>query len=373
MLTDRSVVLVLKSFRLGGAERQALQLARHLISAEGARASIVGLSNPDAAVPEYCDRYGIPHAFIPFRLHGKRYKLIPSLVRLAWRLRRLRPEVLVPFLDVANIACGVLWRPVGAKASIWNQRDQGWSWRRRPMSGLALRRTPYFVANSRGGVEFLIAAGVNAERVRSLPNAVELPSPRQTRADWRRRLGTGDDCRVVVMVAHVHRRKDHPTLLEAWRRVVDRLGDRGGEAVLALAGIPGNAHDECTRLVTDLELEGSVRFLGEVRDVSGLLRASDLGVLSSHHEGCPNAVLEYMAAGLPVVGTNIPSIREILEPRFLAPAGDPEGWAERILTFLENEELRRDVGRSNLRRALDEYAPARRLAGWSELIERALA
>ena len=372
-LAGRHVVIVLQSFRLGGAERQALHLAGYLVTTAGARVTVVGLSSPDAEVPRHCDRLGLPHAFVPFRLHGKPLKMAPALLRLGWRLRRLAPDVLVPFLNVANVACGLLWRAVGARASIWNQRDQGWSWRERPIVASAIYRTPFFVANSRGGSDFLISAGVDTDKVRSLPNGVELAPPRESADAWRHHLGIRDDGHLVVMVAHVHRRKDHATLLRAWRLVLDRRGDRGRDAVLALAGIPGDAFDDCQALVRELGLEQSVRFLGEVRDVSGLLHAADLGVLSSHHEGCPNAVLESMAAGLPVLGTDIPSIREILmHDEFLVPAQDPDIWADRIVRLLADEDLRRRVGARNRELAATEYSPRRQFQGWTDLIAQAI-
>ena len=71
-----------------------------------------------------------------------------------------------------------------------------------------------------------------------------------------------------------------------------------------------------------LELGAHVHFLGPVDDVGALLAELDLGVLSPREEACPNGVLECMAAGLAVVGTDNDGIREVLgesSGRFLAP------------------------------------------------------
>src|SRR2546426_8921983 len=86
-------------------------------------------------------------------------------------------------------------------------------------------------------------------------------------------------------------------------------------------------------LARELNLGRSVRFLGPVDDVPGLLSAVDLAVLSSTSEGCPNAVLECMASGLPVVATDIPGIRKAVGPsgyNYLAPPDDARSFAERI-------------------------------------------
>ena len=63
-------------------------------------------------------------------------------------------------------------------------------------------------------------------------------------------------------------------------------------------------------LIQELKIVSSVRLVGEVPDLANLLGALDLGVFSSRFEGCPNGVLECMAAGLPVVATDIPGIIE---------------------------------------------------------------
>src|SRR5262249_36248986 len=184
-----------------------------------------------------------------------------------------------------------------------------------------------------------------------------------------------EDDFLVSCVAHLHRFKDHDTLLRAWRIVLDRL-DRRPSAVLALAGRPAGAEDSLKALAHDLELGRSVRFLGEIDDVTGLLAASDLGVLSSRAEGFPNAVVESMASGLAVAGTDIPGLREPLGPEgsaLLAPPGDADGLAVAIVTAAQSPELRRSLGERNRERARTEFAPQRAFEARVALFTEALA
>ncbi|OPZ04347.1 MAG: putative glycosyltransferase EpsD [candidate division BRC1 bacterium ADurb.BinA364] len=91
----------------------------------------------------------------------------------------------------------------------------------------------------------------------------------------------------------------------------------------------------------------------------GLLGASDLGVLCSKSEGLPNAILEYMANGLPVVASDLPGNREALgdDPLQILPAsGDADSLAERMLSFLQSPRLSRDVGERNRLRAEQEFS-----------------
>jgi glycosyltransferase involved in cell wall biosynthesis len=105
-----------------------------------------------------------------------------------------------------------------------------------------------------------------------------------------------------------------------------------------------------------------------VDDVAGLLGACDMGVLSSRSEGLPNALLESMAAGLPVVATDIAGVREALgidedrEDRdapgeaCLAPVGDSAAMAQRILALMRVPQQRAALGAANQRRIASHFA-----------------
>ncbi len=227
---------------------------------------------------------------------------------------------------------------------MWNQRDEGRFLTGSRLEKLAVRQTPCFVSNSRHGAEFLTAKfQVAPQRINIVHNGVELDPPLVDRATWRERIGAEEDCFVACMVANLHSCKDHATLLRAWQTVAQAFDESQRQAMLLLAGRPGDTEHTLKALAYDLELGRSVRFLGGVQDVSGLLQAVDLGVFSSKYEGCPNGVLECMAASLPVAGTEIPGIREAVGPAgypFLAPPGDDEALSAIIMRLATDEKLR---------------------------------
>ena len=173
---------------------------------------------------------------------------------------------------------------------------------------------------------------------------------RESGAAWRARLELRDDDVVVCMLAHLHSGKDHPTLLRAWRAVVDELAPRGRRPVLVLAGRDAGAGNAAKAVAFDLDLREYVRFAGEVADVSGLLDAVDIGVLSSRSEMFARAVAEPMGLGIPVAGTDVPGIREVMgtpgEP-FLAAPGDAPGLADAIVRLALDPDLRANVGRAS--------------------------
>jgi glycosyltransferase involved in cell wall biosynthesis len=225
----------------------------------------------------------------------------------------------------------------------------------------AIQRTPCFVANSQHGVDFLREAfDIPPERAHAIPNGIQLAPPDADRGAWRRRLEVGERDFLACMVANLTFQKDHTTLLRAWRAVVDQSSDRTNVPILLLAGYFGDAYDALRRLAQELQLGETVRFMGQVHDIPGLLSAVDLGVLSSTGEGSPNGVLECMAAGLPVVGTDIPGIREAIGPggcAYLAPSGDAAALADRILMLAANPMARDRAGSANRRRIETTFAP----------------
>ena len=342
-MRGRRVVFVLGNLELGGAERQALILAKYLVEQQQADVEVWGFDRP-GPVAEICEQHGIKWRVIPLELR-----------RVARLLRQARPDILLPYTLIPNVVCGLVWQRTGARLCVWNQRDEGIfsldaKWLHR-----AVEQTPQFISNSQAGAHYLIEKlNVDPARVRVIPNGIEVSPPQLDRRTWRARLEIEDRTFLACMVANLHANKDHATLLKAWRIVIDALKQRGRDAMLVLAGRQYGAYESLVELTMELNIADDVRFAGQVSDVAGLLGAADLGVFSSRSEGCPNGVLECMAAGLAVVGTDIEGIREA-GIRLLAPPGDAEGLAQIILELAYDPALCATIGAANQSRIKERY------------------
>ena len=373
-LKGRRIVFVLFNLELGGAERQALILAKHLVQHESAEVAVWGF-NKSGPVTEMCEQIGVPWRLESFPFKSDRVAQLASIERIAMRLPRARPDILLPYTFVPNVICGLAWQRTGARTCVWNQRDEGVMPFVAEWSRSAVHRTPAFISNGSAGAEFLRdSLGVESLKIRVIQNGIEPSTANKNRSQWRAKLRVGDDTFVACMVANLHDNKDHATLLRAWKRVVDRFN--GGDAVLLLAGRHDGAYESLVSLSTDLKLNGQVRFIGQVLDVPGLLSASDVGVFSSYLEGCPNAVLESMAAGLAIAGTNIEAIRSIVGPgglQFLAAPKDDEALAGAILKLATDSDLRVTIGAENRRRVKDHYTAARMCESTVAVIKEVLS
>jgi len=362
-LVGARVIFVLGPLELGGSERQALLFARYLKNEQQADVRMWGTMGKAGSLAALCDEYNIPWRIVPFQWSESRTANLLSLARFTRQLRREQPDVILPYFAPTNLLCNLVWQFTGARFCVWNQRDLGLDRVRTRYERSAVRRTPCFIANSGHVAEYLTTElGVEPGRVRVVRNGIELAEPESDQQTWRDRLNVGADCFLVCMVGNLHANKDHATLLRAWRIVVDHMAERDAAAVLVLAGSFGGTHDELKALAFDLRLGDSVRFPGQVSDISGLLNAVDLGVFSSQSEGSPNGVLESMAAGLSVVATDIPGVREALgveSHSLLVPVADPEAMAGVIVKMSAEPEVRREFGDANRRRVLEDFNPRR--------------
>lgn len=354
-------VLVLRSFNLGGAERQAVHLANWLHSTGEYRVTVAAFE-PGSAVPSLLD------PCIPTKvLHPGNPGFFSRFVgagRLISELRRSRAKILLPFTDWPNKAIGAIWPLTGAKACIWNQRDEGREVTGKFIERRALKQASWFVANSRSGVDFLSSRmGVDPARISTVPNCVVPLKPSRSRDQWRRDLSIDPRAFVTTMVASLSSFKDHETLLRAWPTVQQAIP----EAVLLLAGKAGDRDRQIRAQTVDLD---GVLYVGETDDVGGLLEASDAVAHSSFREGTPNAVLEGMAAGLPIVATDIPGTRALLgqRSRWLVPTRDHSSLASVLEELGRSPHARHRTGEENRERAIRLFSPSTVFQAWLEIM-----
>lgn len=346
--TLRMALVINNAARMGGSERQCLLLATEL-ARRNWTPILLSLAG-DGPVLEQARRRGIETDAVALRFPLSPWYFPRNMFR-AWRLfRSIRADVIIGYTSVPNLYIGWLGRRTGARAFIWSSRNAGLDRPPAWMEQIALRRADAFIANSPASRDFLARAFPRAvPQTAIIPNGVAIPD-----------LPADTSGQEVVCVANVRPEKDHATLLKAWRIVKRSRPD----ATLRLIG-HFEENTSYTKHIQALaavpELMNSVRFSGSTSDITTALSNAAIGVLSSRTEGMPNAVLEYMAAGLPVVATDLPGIRLALgdeADQWLVPVGHAEMLGARLLELLQNNALRASVGGANRDRAKKEFSIA---------------
>jgi glycosyltransferase involved in cell wall biosynthesis len=286
--------------------------------------------------------------------------VVRGLVRLVRTLRPRRPDVVLAWLAHASLLATLAAPLVGRPRLVWLVRTSlesmtGIPWHGRlTLAVLArLSRRPDAIAvNSRAGQRDHERIGYRPRRWVLVPNRFDpdewRPDP-SDRAAVRAELGLADDELAVVHVARVHPVKDHPTVLAAFARLVERAP----RARLVCVGAGTES------LVLAPAIADRVRLLGERGDVARLLRGMDLAVLGSLAEGLPNALGEAMASGLPCVTTDVGDAAALVGPTGrTCPPGDPVALAESLAALLALPAAERAaLGRAARERVLAAHGP----------------
>ena len=142
---------------------------------------------------------------------------------------------------------------------------------------------------------------------------------------------------VILMIAEVNKNKNHQQMIQA----VELLKQRGKSVKVLCAG-EGSLFDEVVAEVEKRGLSDSIHMLGYRTDIKELIGVSDIGILLSYREGLPRNIMELMACGKPVIGTNIRGIRDLVidgETGFLVPVGDAVSTADCIEKLMSDAEL----------------------------------
>jgi glycosyltransferase involved in cell wall biosynthesis len=308
------------SLTVGGAESQLAMLAEQL-KMRGWTIDVFPLEKSGALV-ERLERAGVHvsdggYSFTYRTRIGQLAALCRCEVRLVWRLLRSRPQVVHGFLPLTNFMSALAGRMAFVPLIITSKRALGRHQDRHPASKwldlIANNLSDVITANSRAVASDTQARdGYDVSRIVIIPNGLDfahLDDARHRRNETRNALDLAPTDVAIAMVANLIPYKGHAELIEAFACVA------AGDLRLKLFLI-GEDRGIMRFLIDDarrLGVAGRVNLMGHRSDVPTLLSAMDIGVLASHEEGFSNALLEKLAAGLPVVATDVGGNPEALE------------------------------------------------------------
>lgn len=143
--------------------------------------------------------------------------------------------------------------------------------------------------------------------------------------------------KTITAIGRLHKAKDYPTLIKAFSEVSKKYPD------FTLEIFGGGDKEPLQKLITELNIQDKIKFMGSREDAILEVSKSSCYVLSSIYEGMPNALMEAMAVGTPCVATDCPfGPSELIkdgENGLLVPVGDVEGLANAICKFIEDKEF----------------------------------
>jgi glycosyltransferase involved in cell wall biosynthesis len=352
-------------FQLGGQERQTVLNVRTLDRTRFE--PVLATLHDDGEHLEDLAAVGVR----PFVFDVGRAMIRPNTaLQLARLVRFIQQERirLVHAQDLHTNVLGALAARLAGVPSIVTRVDLGHhvAGYRRPLVALASRRADRVLVNALCIREAAIRDGVEPDRIVVVRNGVDVLE--LDRAARRPPGPPAPEAGAIVCVANMHHPvKGQTDLLHAMREVV-RVRP---EARLVLVG-DGARRPLVERRARQLGIAEHCHFLGHRRDVAAILARAQLAVSASHAEGISNALLEAMAAGLPVVATAVGGTPEIVrdgEDGFLVPPGAPAALARRILELLEDAPLRSRLGARGRRIVEREFSIDAMRASYDALYE----
>lgn len=339
-----AVLQLIDSFNQGGSERQALQLTR-LLSGSGRFEVRLACLSPEGSLRSSVNDLNLGEVpSFPLTSFYDRNAVKQLRSFIDW-LRTSQIDIIHThdfYTNVFGMAAGSLARVPVRIASMRETEGMRTS-AQKQVQRLSYSMAHHVVGNSNAVREKLLTEGTPSEKVTVIYNGLDIERLNSTvsRDEAFSMLGLtvekSSDRRFVTILANMrHEVKDYPMFLRSARAVKDAIPD----AAFLLAG-EGELEESLKALAEELGIRESTFFLDRCERVAELLSVSDVCVLSSKAEGFSNSILEYMAAGRPVVATNVGGASEVIsegETGHLVPSGDDALMAMRIIALLRDPE-----------------------------------
>jgi glycosyltransferase involved in cell wall biosynthesis len=334
------IVFAIGSLSTGGAESQLVTLARQL-AAKGWGVSVFGLE-AEGELSAVLKRAGIAIVAGGYDSKAPLVRKLILLARAEWvlvrELLRRRPHVLHAFLPLTAFMAAVAGRLcrvpriVIARRALGTHQDRHPWWR--PVDRIAGWLAHAVTANAHAvAADIVLRDRIPAGRVAVIYNGIDTKpfvEARTKRAAMRAQLGLRDGEFAIACVANLIPYKGHADLLDAFTVFLNARP----ASCLFLIGSDRGVGNALRERAARLHIGRHVTFLGSRSDVAELLGAMDMAVLASHEEGLSNALLEYLAAGLPVVATDVGGNAEVLAGLtgcHLVAAHDPAALAQAMI------------------------------------------
>src|SRR6201996_9637648 len=335
------VLLVLDQFpkTLGGGERIVLRLAA-LLPQYGYRVSILTFSaNPASAGLESppCSVYLLPLQ--------RTYDLTAMRGSLELRkfLKQQRVRIVQTFFESSDLWAGFVTKAMSSVKLIWSRRDMG-------ILRTGKHHTAYRLMASAPDRVFAVSEqvrrhcidvdGIKPSRVQTIYNGLDL-------TDWSAASSAAknEGEALVTTVGNIRRVKGHDVFVRAAASVAGRFP----AATFSIAGdvLEPDYFAELQTLVRDLNLSGRLRFAGGLKNLREHLASAEIFVLPSRSEGFSNAIVEAMAASLPVVATNVGGNAEAVQDGVsgvIVPPEDSDALAAAIVQLLSDPAKARQMG-----------------------------
>ncbi|MBN2108502.1 MAG: glycosyltransferase [Deltaproteobacteria bacterium] len=343
-----TILYLITATNAGGTEKALWELVRRLDTSRFC-AHVCSLKKPGIFGPRLASAAAGFHTLALSEAGGLKAALnfLPACVRLGGLVRRVRPDIIHSFLFRANICGRLAGRLLGVPINISSLRVTE--------AGIL----PHFVDRMTAGMvdrytavseavrqEAMRRAGIAPEKIIMIPNGIDCSETSSPSGD--------PGIFKIALFGRFHRQKGHAVLLHALKLL-------DGQGLPVQACLFGEGPDEAAlkKMAFDLGIADRVCFMGVVDNPVEAMAGMDVIVLPSLWEGMPNAVLEAMAAGRPVVVSRIAGLDELVQDGvtgLLCEPGNAEELAAALLRLARDRQLACAMGQAGRRLARERFS-----------------
>tara|TARA_R110002167_G_scaffold99897_1_gene261301 strand:- start:3 stop:1112 length:1110 start_codon:yes stop_codon:yes gene_type:complete len=348
------IALVITELNPGGAERCLSEIAIGLVD-NGDDVRVYSFGSPPlpqkAIFAERLSSHGISVTYLNL---DSAWHFLRARRELAKLLRSFQPSLVQTFLFHANVIGTLAAKDAGVKVCVGGIRVAEANRIRCQIERRLIKKMNHVVCVSEEVKLFSHQyLGTQADRTSVIPNAVDVPAFSTAHPVALHTIGWDDDSVVTLFVGRMHPQKG----LELIQEQIDTLAPAGSNRRMLLIGEGPLAKkiDDWTQQVG----HDRVQRLPWHPNIAAWMRASRVLVLPSHYEGMPNVVLEAMAAGLPVVCSNVEGSNALLAHAAddqLFDSGDAQTMAKRVVRFLDDANFAHELGLQNQTRARIDFS-----------------
>ncbi len=357
------VLILVTDLEVGGVPLLVKAIARGL-KEQGADVQVACLSPPGPISQELTD------AEIPtYALNARSPWDLVTFIRFARLLARLRPSVLLTSLVHANFVGRLVGRIMGIRRIYCSlhtvEKEKLWHLQ---LENLFCRLSDKTVCVSQAICrQVREACHVPKDRVTLIRNGIDIEHYRKVQAGSHPILGSRGGPTVLIFVGRLDPVKGVDLLI----RAIAHLKERVGPIHLLIVG-DGIMRQNLEALSGELGVSDQITFLGTRRNVASLLKCAHIKVMASSCEGLPVSAIEAMAAGLPVIASDIDGLNEVVRhghTGILFPPGDVKKLAEAILECVQNPDLCQKMGANGKEYATRNFSLQQMISAYSVLLE----
>tara|TARA_R110002074_G_scaffold312785_1_gene483480 strand:+ start:939 stop:2084 length:1146 start_codon:yes stop_codon:yes gene_type:complete len=354
---NKNIIILLKSFALGGAEKQALFLASYLQKNYNCNVNIysyIKSNHPELFFKE-CELLQIKNLHFvqnPLSAAGN-FNYIKRRIKIllfGLKLRKHRPDIIIPYLNPPSIIANISYKIAGAKTTFWHHRGPDY-YRDDSIEAVAVKKTKKFIANSPDGkAELIDRFNLSKNDSFFLPNFSTVSSINSLKniPELNRIKGK----RIIGMIGHFRQEKLQSILVESFMKLIK---ENTGIHLVLVGNIDQNKQEKSNfsdviRIIEENNLEENVTILHN-KSAKDVLPYFDFGVLVSKKEGMPNVIMEYMSYNLAVICTNHEGCKSLLGDKYPYLINNSvDELTEKMEFLLNNEKEFNSIGQKNKNR-----------------------